>query len=162
MVLGISFSQFTRAQFTLSAEFRPRTELSHGYKTLAEDNQDVSTITAQRTRLNAGYSNTWIKTNLVLQDVRRWGNQKQLVGNEDYAVSIHQAWAQVFFTTDFSVKAGRQEVAYDDQRIFGSVGWAHQARSHDMAIFQYEKDLKLHFGIAHYENGLDYTILSLK
>ena len=153
MVLGATFTQITRAQFTLSGEFRPRTEISHGYKTLAENDQDASTITAQRTRLNAGYSYDWIKTNLVLQDVRRWGNQKQLVGNEDYAVSIHQAWAQVFFTPDFSVKAGRQEVAYDDQRIFGSVGWAHQARSHDMAIFQYEKDVKVHFGIAHHENG---------
>jgi len=61
----------------------------------------------------------------------------------------------------FSVKAGRQEVSYDDQRIFGSVGWAHRARSHDMAIFQYEKNVKLHFGIAHHENGLDYPILSL-
>lgn len=153
MVLGISFAQTTLAQFTLSGEFRPRTEISHGYKTLAAEDQDASTITAQRTRLNAAYSNDWIQTSLVLQDVRRWGNQAQLVQNEDYAVSIHQAWARVFFTPEFSLKAGRQEVAYDDHRIFGNVGWAHQARSHDMAIFQYEKDVKIHFGIAHHENG---------
>ena len=154
MVLGACFAQTTMAQqFELSGEFRPRTELNHGVKTLAENDQDASLFTAQRTRLNALFSTDWIKTSLVLQDVRRWGNQPQLVANEDFAVSVHQAWAEVFFTPEFSMKAGRQEVVYDDHRIFGSVGWAHQARSHDMAIFKYEKDIKLHFGIAHNENG---------
>jgi hypothetical protein len=153
MVLGTCFTQFAKAQFTLSGEFRPRTEISHGYKTLASENQDASTITAQRTRLNFEFANEWIKTGLVLQDVRRWGNQQQLVENEDYAVSMHQAWAEVLFTSEFSLKAGRQELVYDDSRIFGNVGWAHQARSHDIALFKYEKDFKLHFGIAHHENG---------
>lgn len=154
IVLGICFAQFAKAQFTLSGELRPRTEMSHGYKTLASEDQDASTVTAQRTRLNFGFTNEWIKTSIVLQDVRRWGNQKQLVGNEDYATSIHQAWAEVFFTPEFSLKAGRQELVYDDSRIFGNVGWAHQARSHDVAIFKYEKDaVKLHIGMAHHENG---------
>ena len=127
MVLGILFAQFATAQFTLSGEFRPRTERSHGYKSLASADQDASTITAQRTRLNAAYTSEFIKTGLVLQDVRRWGNQPQLVTNEDYAVSVHQAWAEVLFSPEFSLKAGRQELVYDDSRIFGNVGWAHQA-----------------------------------
>lgn len=153
LVLGICFAQFAKAQFSLSGEFRPRTEMSHGYKTLAFENQDASTITAQRSRLNIDFSTDWIKTSLVLQDVRRWGNQSQLVSNEDYATSVHQAWAEVLFTPNFSLKAGRQELVYDDSRIFGNVGWAHQARSHDMAIFKYEDHVKLHFGIAHNEDG---------
>lgn len=153
IVLGVFIAQFSQAQFTLSGEFRPRTEISHGYKSLAFEDQDASTITAQRTRLNAGFTNEFIKTGLVLQDVRRWGNQPQLVTNEDYAVSVHQAWAEVLFSSEFSLKAGRQELVYDDSRIFGNVGWAHQARSHDVALFKYENDFKLHFGIAHHENG---------
>ncbi|WP_346854448.1 alginate export family protein [uncultured Draconibacterium sp.] len=153
IVLATCFAQFAKAQFTLSGEFRPRTEFSHGYKTLASENQDVSTITAQRTRLNFGFTNEWIKTGLVLQDVRQWGNQAQLVQNQDYAVSIHQAWAEVLLSPGFSLKAGRQELVYDDSRIFGNVGWAHQARSHDIALFKIEKEFKLHFGIAHNENS---------
>lgn len=153
IVLGICFAQFAKAQFTLSGELRPRTEMSHGYKTLASENQDASTVTVQRTRLNFDFTNEWIKTSIVLQDVRRWGNQSQLVQNEDYATSIHQAWAEVLFTPEFSLKAGRQELVYDDSRIFGNVGWAQQARSHDVALFKYEKDFKFHFGIAHHENG---------
>ncbi|MGQ7870416.1 hypothetical protein [Sunxiuqinia sp. sy24] len=141
------------AQFSLSGEFRPRTELSHGYKSLANSDQDASLFTAQRTRLNARYQSDKLVTSLVLQDVRTWGSQAQLVGNEDYATSVHQAWAEVFFTPEFSMKAGRQELIYDDHRIFGNVGWAHQARSHDLAIFKYESNIRLHLGLAHQENS---------
>lgn len=153
VIAGLIFTQIAQAQFSLSGEFRPRTEINHGYKSLASEDQDVSTFTAQRSRLNFVFNTENIKTKLVLQDVRRWGNQSQLVTNEDYATSVHEAWTEVLFTPEFSLKAGRQEVVYDDHRIFGSVGWAHQARSHDMAIFKYEGDVKLHFGIAHNENG---------
>ena len=153
IAVGVLLSQFATAQFSLTGEFRPRTEISNGYKTLATENQDASTVTAQRSRLNFLFNSETIKTKLVLQDVRRWGSQPQLVTNEDYATSIHEAWAEVMFSPNFSLKAGRQELIYDDHRIFGSVGWAHQARSHDVAIFKYEKEIKFHFGIAHHENG---------
>ncbi|RIJ45604.1 hypothetical protein D1614_22195 [Maribellus luteus] len=153
MILSTVVAQQSMAQFSLSGEFRPRTELSHGYKTLAFEDQDASTITTQRTRLNFGFKNEFIQTGLVLQDVRLWGNQPQLVSNEDFATSVHEAWAEVFFTPEFSLKAGRQELVYDDHRIFGNVGWAQQARSHDVALFKLKKDFELHFGIAHHENG---------
>lgn len=140
------------AQFSLSGEFRPRTEISHGFATLAAENQDASTFTSQRTRLNFGFSNEFIRTGIVLQDVRYWGSQRQLVENQDLAASIHQGWAEILFSPSVSLKAGRQELVYDDHRIFGNVGWAQQARSHDLALLKYEKDVKLHFGIAHNEN----------
>ncbi len=153
MIAGTLITYTSTAQFSLSGEFRPRTEFSHGYKSLANEDQDWSTATAQRSRLNFLYSNDFIKTKLVLQDVRYWGSQPQLVNNEDYATSIHEAWADVLLAKNFSVKAGRQELVYDDHRIFGNVGWAHQARSHDIAVFKYEHNFKIHFGIAHHENS---------
>ena len=87
LFIGVLIAQFTNAQFSLSGEFRPRTEISKGYKTLAAEDQKASTITAQRTRLNFGFDTDYVKTKLVLQDVRQWGNQAQLVQNEDYSVS---------------------------------------------------------------------------
>lgn len=142
-----------RAQFSLSGEFRPRTELSRGYSTLASDGQKASVFTSQRTRLNAAFKNEFIQTSLVLQDVRLWGGQPQQVTNEDYAVSLHEGWAEIFFKPEFSLKAGRQELVYDDSRIFGNVGWTQQGRSHDVALFKYQKNFKLHFGLAHHESG---------
>lgn len=150
---GIFIAGLANAQFSLTGEFRPRTEFSHGYKSLASEDQKTSTITNQRSRLNFMFKNELVNTKLVLQDVRLWGSQPQLVNNEDYAVSVHEAWAAVFFSPEFSLQAGRQELAYDDHRIFGNVGWAQQARSHDVALLKYEKDVKIHFGIAHHENS---------
>jgi hypothetical protein len=153
LATGLLISQMSVAQFSLSGEFRPRTEFNHGYKALAEADQDWSIPTSQRSRLNAMFEYEIIKTKLTLQDVRLWGSQPQLVNNEDYAVSIHEAWADVELAKGFSIKAGRQELVYDDSRIFGNVGWAQQGRSHDVALFKFEKDFKIHFGIAHHENG---------
>jgi hypothetical protein len=151
--IAVAISEMANAQFSLSGEFRPRTEFSHGYKSLAHENQDLSTITSQRTRLNAMFSTEFVKTKFVLQDVRIWGSQPQLVGNENYATSVHEAWAEVFFVPEFSLQAGRQELNYDDQRIFGNVGWTQQGRTHDVALLKYKKNFTLHFGIAHHENS---------
>ena len=149
----LAISETSNAQFSLTGEFRPRTEFNHGYKSLAYENQYLSTITSQRTRLNAMFSTEWVKTKLVLQDVRNWGSQPQLVGNENYATSVHEAWAEIFFVPEFSLQAGRQELNYDDQRIFGNVGWTQQGRTHDVALLKYKKNFTLHFGIAHHENS---------
>lgn len=148
MSITLSYSQLE-----ISSEIRPRTEYSHGYGTLVEPDQDASTYTAQRTRLNFDYKNEYVKSKIVLQDVRLWGGQPQLVANEDYSASLHEAWAEILFNSQFSLKIGRQQVAYDDHRILGSVGWAHQARAHDMAIFKYNGFFKLDIGYAHNENS---------
>lgn len=153
LLAGIFIVVNANAQFSLTGEFRPRTEFSHGYKSLASENKKTSTVTNQRSRLNFLYKTDWINTKLVLQDVRLWGSQAQLANNEDYAVSIHEAWAAVYFTGELSLQAGRQELAYDDHRILGNVGWSQQGRSHDVALLKYEKNIKIHFGVAHHENS---------
>ncbi|MBV5312870.1 MAG: alginate export family protein [Prolixibacteraceae bacterium] len=142
-----------KAQFSLSGELRPRTEYSHGYGALAAEDQDPSLFTSQRTRLNFDYKMDLLKVGLVLQDVRIWGNQAQQVANEEKATSIHQAWAEMNLSKTLALKVGRQELAYDDARIFGHGGWNQQGRSHDVALFKYAKKVNVHFGIAHHETG---------
>lgn len=142
------FSGSIFAQTTITGEFRPRTELRHGYKSLAATGQELAAFTSQRTRLNINYVNDNFKTGFSIQDIRTWGSEKQL-NTSDALMSVHQAWGEVIFNDAVSLKAGRQEVIYDDHRIFGNVGWTQQARSHDLAILKYEKDFKLHFGYAY-------------
>jgi hypothetical protein len=152
-ILFVLAGHLSNAHFTLSGELRPRTEFNHGYKTLATENQDWATITTRRTRLNVLYISEGIKTGIVLQDVRLWGSQKQLVENEDFAVSIHEAWGKVRLIKNLWIKAGRQELVYDDQRILGSVGWLQQGRSHDVTVLKLENKFKIHFGISHHQNA---------
>jgi hypothetical protein len=151
-ILCLFLGTQAKAQFSLSGEFRPRTEYSHGFGTLAAEDQKASVFTSQRTRLNFDYKMDLLKVGLVLQDVRTWGSQPQQVANQDFATSIHQAWAELNFTPEISMKAGRQELAYDDSRIFGHGGWNQQGRSHDVALFKYTKKVNVHLGIAHHEN----------
>lgn len=142
-----------KAQTTISGEVRPRTEYNHGLKTLAKEKQDPSLYTSQRTRLNVRFDNEYVRTKLVLQDVRIWGNQKQAVKNQDKSVSIHEAWADLLFTPELSLRLGRQELSYDDQRIFGALGWLQQARAHDLAMFRYKSDFTLDLGVSYNEDG---------
>ena len=150
------------AQFKLSAELRPRTEYRHGYKTLFTEDDKAAFFTSQRTRLNANYSFEKLKFALSLQDVRVWGDVTQM-NNTDNQLMLHQAWAEYLFTKEFSMKIGRQQLIYDDARIFGNVDWLQQARSHDLVLFKFEKNFKLHLGLAYNQEtekvkGTDYNI----
>ena len=95
--------------------------------------------------------NKTFKAYLSLQNVRVWGDVPQLNKSDVYGTSIHEAWGEVFFGKMISLKFGRQEIIYDDHRIFGSVGWAQQARSHDAGILRVKptEDHKIDLGIAY-------------
>ena len=149
LTLVLFMTVTTYAQFSLYGEFRPRVEFDHGYKKLeTQQNVMFSLATSQRTRLGLGYTNGKFKVGLQIQDVRVWGKSPQLGSADGITTTIHQAWAEVMLTDKFSVKLGRMELSYDDQRILGAVNWAQQARSHDLALFKYEDGFKLHFGLA--------------
>jgi hypothetical protein len=141
-------------EFKISAEIRPRMEYYHGYKTLAAPDQDHGLSISQRTRLIMDFNNSNFIVKLSLQDVRIWGDQNQLVANEDMSASVHEAWGEAIISPVISLKVGRQEIIYDDHRIFGNVGWAQQARSHDAAIFKLKSaKFKAELGIAYNQDA---------
>lgn len=136
------------AQLHLNAEYRPLTELRHGYKSPVNKEADAAFLTSHRARLNAEYNAARFNLGLSIQDVRVWGNTTQL-NTSDNLTSFHQAWAEVLVNKEWSVKLGRQELNYDDGRLFGNVNWLQQARSHDLALLKYTGNgLKAHLGLA--------------
>ncbi|MBC8266145.1 MAG: alginate export family protein [Flavobacteriales bacterium] len=139
------FAHSVFAQFSMDGEIRPRMEYKHGYKNLADSAMDATISTSQRTRLNLNYNADNYKVGLSLQDVRTWGSVSTLNSTNDF-FTVHQAWTEVSLIENVSVKVGRQELVYDDHRLFGNVGWAPQSRSHDIALVKYEGGLKVHLG----------------
>lgn len=129
-----------KAQFTLSGEYRPRAEYRHGYRSLAELNMNAGFFIDQRTRINLDYKSEIYSLKFVLQDVRTWGSERQLTLGDGNGLTLHEAWARIILGDKFAFKFGRQEIIYDDHRIFGNVEWAQQARSHDAAIIQFADD----------------------
>lgn len=132
-----SFAQ----QFDVSAEIRPRYENKHGFGTLLNTDADGSNFVSQRTRLNFDFVNNKMRFKLIMQNVRVWGDVSTL-SSDDNATALHEAWAEYVLDSTMSFKFGRQEIVYDDHRIFGSVGWAQQARSHDAFLFKYKPNKK--------------------
>lgn len=156
IVVTFAFSEQSFGQLKMSGEVRPRTEYRHGYKTLVGKETQAALFTDQRTRINLDYTMESIKFLVSFQDIRVWGGTSQLNMYDDY-LALHQAWAEILFTKEMSLKLGRQELNYDDQRIFGNVGWAQQARSHDIGLFKYENDFKLHLGFAYNQDKAGLT-----
>jgi len=145
----LSLINSTAQQFDLSAEIRPRYENRHGYKTLFVEDLDGANFISQRSRLNFHYQQEKLKLGVSLQNVRVWGDVGTLSA-DDNATALHEAWAEAVLSDKLSLKLGRQEIVYDDHRIFGSVGWAQQARSHDAFIIKIKPDAnhKVDVGLA--------------
>ena len=142
------------AQLTISGELRPRAEYRNGYKTLTPNDVDAALFVSQRTRLNTKFISKDYTFFLSVQDVRVWGDVKQLNTSDNNGLAVHEAWGKVKFSPNFAVKLGRQEIIYDDSRMFGNVGWAQQGRSHDAAIFKFENEnYKLDLGVAYNQDS---------
>ncbi|WP_405610804.1 alginate export family protein [Polaribacter sp. Asnod1-A03] len=148
-LLLVSF-QITKAQFTLDAEFRPRTELRSGFGNLIADDADAGFGISTRARLNAGFKTDAYKVFISLQDVMVWGENRQLLPyDQNNTFAVYQAWAELDLGEGWSTKLGRQVFAYDDQRILGGLDWAQQGRNHDAALLKYKKNkFALDFALA--------------
>ena len=91
-LIVVLFAVFTMyAQFTLDGEIRPRTEFKHGYKTPVLPNTMFNLGTSQRTRIGFGFNAESFAVGVQLQDVRNWGQERQLVLGDGANTTIHQA-----------------------------------------------------------------------
>ncbi|MCP4483759.1 MAG: hypothetical protein GY823_04240 [Flavobacteriaceae bacterium] len=151
LILSTLFAMPLVAQeFNLSGELRPRYENRYGFASLRSDGDAAGNFISQRTRINFDFKNSKMVFKVILQNVRVWGDVSTLASN-DKSIAFHEAWAEGIISDKIRLKIGRQEIAYDDQRIFGSSGWAQQARSHDALLLKITPNTnhKLDLGIAY-------------
>ncbi len=156
-LFGFLFAVQLKAQFSVTAEVRPRTEYRNGFKTPTAEGNDPAFFTEQRSRLYFGYSEEKFKMQVTLQDVRLWGSVPQIFKKDVGNTFLSEAWGQYYIKPTLSVKAGRQILSYDNQRFLGGLEWAQQGRRHDAVLLIYddkEKKTKFHFGLA-YNNDDD-------
>jgi len=133
--------------FTLSGELRPRLELRHGYRTLPPIDAEMAAFVSQRSRLNLLYNSDKLDVFVGFQEVRTWGGK----GMFDVlpGIGLHQAYAEIPFLEKFSLKVGRQEIRYNNQRLFAINNWNQIGRTHDAAIFKFaDSGWNVHLGAA--------------
>ncbi len=155
----------TAADFTFGGEYRLRTEYRNNLdfrktnetpaaNTSANDRSD---FWMQRVRLTVNAKATEDTTvKITLQDTRVWGAAQnagggpQLTDNgstntftttsqaaSNNTTDLHESYLNVakLFDTNLSVRLGRQELVYGDQRLIGSFGWSNNGRSFDAIKF---------------------------
>jgi len=150
LLLTFSFSLFStglNAQLKLSGQLRTRSEFRDGQGAPLPKDSSAAFFTSQRTRLSLEYSAYRLRFGLTVQDVRVWGQDGSTINRSTTAdnngLMIHEAWAEIMFTDtsnkkqQVSLKVGRQELIYDDQRLIGNLDWLQQARRHDAAVFRF-------------------------
>jgi hypothetical protein len=133
----------------LNGQYRPRMEYRHGFQTLMPPGAEPAFFISQRSRVNLLHSQRGFSLGFSLQDIRVWGEEPQLA-RTSVNTSVYQAWASLRLAENLTLQAGRQEIIYDDHRIFGNVDWAQQGRSHDAAVFKWVDGhgLTIHGGLA--------------
>jgi hypothetical protein len=149
--LGIALTVLSyneaKAQFTLTGQLRPRTELRDGQGTLQKKGDDAALFTSQRARLNAGFTGYRFKIFMSLQDVRIWGQDQSSINKTtteaNNGLMLHEAWTEIILNDtiskikNLSLKIGRQEISYDDQKVIGGLDWLQQARRHDAVVLKF-------------------------
>jgi hypothetical protein len=148
---GVSVLGFStiKAQLTFTGQVRTRTEFRAGQGTLQQKGDVPALFTSQRTRVNAGYTGYRFKFFTAIQDVRVWGQDastnNRTTTEANNGLLVHEAYGEIILNDtgslakveNFSIKLGRQELNYDDQRLLGGLDWLQQARRHDAVVFKF-------------------------
>ena len=96
-------------------------------------------LTSLRTRLQAETTPAdGVSAFLQIQDSRTSGSEASTVSN-DNLVDMHQAYLDIgkLFGYGLDLRAGRQELAYGDQRLVGPSDWSNIGRSFDGTRLRY-------------------------
>src|SRR6185312_7649265 len=111
------FAQDDSEDLKINIQLRPRVEFRNGLFTPILEGQKPASFIAQRSRIGLTYSkNQKLKIGLSTQVVTTWGNDPQ-VQTTASEMSLYEAWAQIYFNSEWNIKAGRQVFSYDDERI---------------------------------------------
>jgi hypothetical protein len=151
LFLGIALTALSqneaKAQFTATGQIRERTELRAGQGTLQKEGDKATLFNSQRARLNIGFTGYRFKVFMALQDVRVWGQDASSINRTtteaNNGILLHEAWGEIMLNDtistvqNLSLKIGRQEISYDDQKVLGGLDWLQQGRRHDAIVFKF-------------------------
>lgn len=162
MLVFMAHASFS--QFTVTGEIRPRGEVRNGFKMLPTETTTPAFFVSQRTRLGLAYKAEKISTKVTFQDARVWGDEpyKTDVPN----ITLYEAWAEIPLCDSLSLRVGKQELAFDNDRLLSANSWTQLGASHNAALLKYNKSgLQIDFAAAFNqaaENtfGTDYTGLT--
>lgn len=153
IVAGINIfsSQLSHAQLQIDAQYRPRFELPNGYRKLANPESTPSAVMSQRTRLSLTYKTDNLNLVFSPQDVRVWGDENLSsptgVYGDNASLALFEGYAAIKMGNAGWISVGRQQLAYDHQRLLAPRNWNQNGLAYDAVVYKKEwSGWKLHAG----------------
>lgn len=145
---------------TVGAELRVRPEYRNN-EDFSESGIDSNSFVASRTRINLNVKvNDKVTLFVQPQHTATWGSELltaqgtektfpvagddsgELTYKRNFynALDLHQAYGEIsnLFNIPLTVRFGRQEINYGDQRLVGAFGWSNYGRAFDALLFNYK------------------------
>jgi len=126
-------------QVRLRYEYRDPTAYNNPAATPKDDRQEDIDLFLERIRINLTFTlNDQIEVFFQPQDQRAWGDEVSVLSDETN-LDVHQGFVLVkeLLTPGLSLKAGRQELSYGDQRLVSPLDWSNIGRAWDGAKLRY-------------------------
>lgn len=135
-------SQDSSFGMRLSGNLRVRSEIDMRD---FDQNTPPNTFTLLRARLAVEARPVeFVRVFLQMQDSRVFGQEKDPAGSFNTLahtgnLDLHQGYLELqqVFADPLTVKIGRQEMSYGNERVIGSVGWNNVGRSFDGIVLKY-------------------------
>jgi len=147
------------AQFSVSAEIRPRAEMNNGAMKPLADTVSTFYYISQRSRINLDYARDKYQMRISIQDVRVWGSgdiyTSTGVFGSTMGIDVYEAWFRLKIGSKSNITIGRQELNLDDQRIFSSRNWNQFGLTYDALVYNFNTNgLDMHAMVS-YNNRMD-------
>jgi hypothetical protein len=107
------------AQFSITGELRPRYEYRNGYKQVRDSNTTAACFVSQRTRLALTYKTEKLSYKITFHDIRVWGDEQ--FKSDMPSVGLYEGWAELLLFDSLSLRAGRQEFSYNNERLLDAL-----------------------------------------
>jgi len=127
------------AQIAFSQVWKFGSQIRYRYEAVDKDFSDETSLNsfgAQRTRFNAKYTQDDLSLFIQIQDMRNYGSEISTLddGSADN-LDLHQGYITYSGFGSYTMKMGRFEQPFGNQRIMGAVGWHNIGRSFDGFVF---------------------------
>ncbi|MCR4810325.1 MAG: alginate export family protein [Prevotella sp.] len=123
-------------EFGIDAQLRTRGEHDNGAVIPLKEGQQSANYINERARLSFDFKRDNLQLKASVQHTGLWGEFDSSEPNG--RATMVEAWAKMTFGEKLFVQAGRMQLAYDDERIFGAQDWGVNGCWHNAALLGYE------------------------
>ena len=127
---------------SVEAQLLTRGEHNNGAQKPRSDGEQAANYISERARLSFNFKRNDLELKASVQHTGLWGQDD--IRQSDGKATISEAWAKMTFGKHFFAQIGRQQLAYDDERILGSQDWDMENFRHDALKLGYESWDLLH------------------